>query len=455
MINDPTANSRKLTSLLMTRAPVSVPELAPVLGVKCSTVQRWLAGLGPEVVKMGASRRICYALRRSLRDAGNHWPIWCIDEHGKAREWVRLEAFHNQLWRVSWPSWAPAWARHLSNPEGLWQGFPFFLADGRPQGFLGQAITRTGSRSLQVPGDPQQWGDDDTVVFMHHEGLDLPGNLVFGGDCLQQALARNQVPTRDEEPSYAQRAAQAAETMPGTFVGGVQPKFAVATLAPDGAVRHLLVKFSPTLDQAAGRRWADLLLAEAHAHAVLAAAGLALPGSRVLDQGGRRFLEVPRFDRTAGGGRLGTVSLAALHSAIGGAPHQGWAAAVEALRLSRLTNVGAVATARQLETFGGLIGNTDMHDGNLSFWLDSRLPFRVAPAYDMLPMLWAPGRQGELPKRRFAPPAPSAIDRDEWLEVAGWAEMFWRNLLDDPRLSREFARVAESALATVMALVRG
>lgn len=448
----PLFNVQRLTALLRSRAPVGVTELAAAMGVKRTTVQHRLAGLGPDLVKMGASRRICYALRRSLRDLGNQWPIWRIDERGNACEWVRLEAFHDRLWRVAWPTWAPAWARHFSNPEGLWQGFPFFLADGRPQGFLGQAIARNCSRSLQVPEDLQQWGDDDTVAFMHHEGVDLPGNLVCGGDCLQQALARIQVPTRDEEPSYAQRAAQAAERMPGTSVGGVQPKFAVATLAPDGAVRHLLVKFSPTLDQATGRRWADLLLAEAHAHAVLAGAGLALPGTRVLDQGGRRFLEVPRFDRTAGGGRLGTVSLAALHSAAVGVPHRGWTAAVEALRQAHLTDKRAVKTARRLETFGGLIGNTDMHAGNLSFWLDSRLPFQVAPAYDMLPMLWAPGPQGELSKRRFAPPAPSATLREEWQEVAGWAEAFWRGLLDEPRLSREFAGLAESALATVVAM---
>ncbi|MEO0018531.1 MAG: type toxin-antitoxin system HipA family toxin YjjJ, partial [Verrucomicrobiota bacterium] len=330
MVQPPHADIQQLTSLLTSRAPLSVPQMAAVMGVSSSAVKNRLARFGPELVKMGATRRICYALRRPLRDLGNQWPIWCIDEHGNAREWVRLEAFHDRLWRVAWPTWAPAWARHLSNPEGMWQGFPLFLADARPQGFLGQVIARNCSRSLQVPEDLAQWVDDDTVAFMHHEGVDLPGNLVFGGDCLQQALARIEVPIRDEEASYGQRAAQAAETMPSASAGGVQPKFAVASLAPDGAIRHLLVKFSPTLDQASGSRWADLLLAEAHALAVLAGVGLALGGTRVLDQGGRRFLELPRFDRTASGGRLGIVSLAALHSAAVGVPHQGWTAAVEA-----------------------------------------------------------------------------------------------------------------------------
>jgi len=39
---------------------------------------------------------------------------------------------------------------------------------------------------------------------------------------------------------------------------------------------------------------------------------------------------------------------------------------------------------RLRQVFGGLIGNTDMHFGNLAFWFDDALPFRLAPAYDML-----------------------------------------------------------------------
>jgi hypothetical protein len=313
-------------------------------------------------------------------------------------------------------------------------------------------MARNCSQSLQVPADPRQWTDDDTVVFMHHEGVDLPGALVFGGTTLDRALTRIASCAGDEESSYPARAAQAAEMMPGTSAGGEQPKFAVVARSATGIARHLLVKFSPLLDQPTGRRWADLLVAEAHAHSFLSTVGLANSAARVLDREGRRFLEIPRFDRTASGGRLGIVSLEALHAAAVGVPDGRWAEAVESLRQAGLTDEGAVTTARRLQTFGELIGNTDMHAGNLSFWLDNSLPFRVAPAYDMLPMLWAPGPQGELTDRTFAPPAPSTMNRDEWQEIAGWAEQYWRGLLDDPRLSAEFAKLAESALATVTAM---
>ncbi len=86
-----------------------------------------------------------------------------------------------------------------------------------------------------------------------------------------------------------------------------------------------------------------------------------------------------------------------------------------------------------------------MHFGNFSFWFDNALPFRVAPSYDMLPMLWAPGPQGELVERRFAPVPPVPAAQDAWRDAAAWADEFWRNLAADGRLSPEFAAFAGDA----------
>jgi len=122
------------------------------------------------------------------------------------------------------------------------------------------------------------------------------------------------------------------------------------------------------------------------------------------------------------------------------------------LQRAGLVDDDALWAARRLQAFGELIGNTDMHFGNLSFWFDDRLPFRVAPAYDMLPMLWAPGPLGELMERRFnpAPPAPSMLAA--WREAAPWAAEFWQDLAADERLTGEFARFAREASATVRRL---
>lgn len=53
--------------------------------------------------------------------------------------------------------------------------------------------------------------------------------------------------------------------------------------------------------------------------------------------------------------------------------------------------------------FGTLIASTDMHEGNPS----SRPGLVLAPAYDMLPMMYAREQGLELPERRFPPLPPS------------------------------------------------
>src|SRR5690606_2380488 len=92
-------------------------------------------------------------------------------------------------------------------------------------------------------------------------------------------------------------AAAAAGDVAGSSAGGEQPKFLAVTTGPDGDPRSVLVKFTATMDTPMARRWADLLAAEAHAHIVLTEVGLAAGEARLLDAAGRRFLEMPRFDR--------------------------------------------------------------------------------------------------------------------------------------------------------------
>jgi len=58
-----------------------------------------------------------------------------------------------------------------------------------------------------------------------------------------------------------------------------------------------------------------------------------------------------------------------------------------------LASASAAAIAR-------LIANTDMHLGNLTFHVEGT--FRLAPAYDMLPMAYAPLPGGEVAKWQCA-----------------------------------------------------
>lgn len=454
MARPPVITIRELAPLLRSRAPVSATELARVLGVNRATIARVLPSFGAALVTMGAARATRYALRRDIRGAGNQWPVHRIDAQGRASEWARLEALHDRHWRVLWPGKEPEWSGHFSEGGGLWRGLPFFLSDLRPQGFLGRNIARRVSRALQVPEDPRLWSDEDIIVYLDAEGADLAGNLILGDDCLRRALGTMVEGFVETETRYPELAALASMDPPGSSVGGEHPKFATALADAADGRRDVLVKFSPPIDQPTGQRWADLLLGEWHAHEILSKAGLATPGARVLDLADRRFLEVPRFDRTAAGGRRGIVQLEPLHAAAVGSHSRGWSTAMEELRLCGLTGHDSVETAQRLQAFGELIGNTDMHFGNLSLWIDDTLPFRIAPCYDMLPMLWAPGAQGELVERKLTALPPAPANMDAWRAAFPMALEFWHNLAADERLSAEFAGYAKAALGTLDKLCR-
>lgn len=439
-----------LTPLIQSRGPVSATELAGALRVNRTTIARTLPDFGNELVTLGATRSTRYLLRRPVRNIGNRWPIYRLDADGRAEEWAELEALFDRNWRVSWAGSAPEWAGHFTAPNGLWGGFPLFLGDARPQGFLGRTIGRRISRTLQLSDDPRQWSDDHVLIYLQTAGEDLPGNQVVGDDCLRRALGRVVAEETVTEADYPALAATIAETLPGSSAGGEQPKF-LADLRDAGPV---LVKFSAPMDQPTGRRWADLLLCEFHAHQVLADAGLALPGARLLDSGGRRFLEIPRFDRNGRGGRTGVVSLEALVAATGGNLSRDWLEAAGNLQRLGLIDADSLAVIRRLSAFGELIGNTDMHFGNLAFFLTDTLPLRVTPAYDMLPMLWSPGNQGELIERRFAPAPPVPAMTEAWREAEGWAEGFWARVADGGRLSDGFSGIARGAAETLRRLRR-
>jgi HipA-like C-terminal domain len=461
MARPPQITRENLAPLIRARGPISATELGTLLRVNRTTIARSLPDFGDELVTLGATRSTRYLLRRGIRNIGDSWPVYRIGENGRAMEWAELEALHERSWRINWAGAPPEWAGVFTEDNGLWSGFPFFLGDARPQGFLGRAIASRMSRLLLLPDDPRQWSDDDILIYLQAAGEDLPGNLLVGDDCLRRALTRsadlpsgNGVEEGARAEFYSSQAVEIAQSLPGSSAGGEQPKF-LATLCEDGGnYRPVLVKFSAPMEQAVGCRWADLLACEFHAHEVLAEVGLTNPGARLLDAGGRRFLEIPRFDRRGPGGRRGVVSLEALAGASIGLLTRDWIGAAVELQRRGLIDDGAVATIRRLHAFGELIGNTDMHFGNLAFFLDDTLPLRVTPAYDMLPMLWAPGSQGEIVERRFAPAPPLPAMTESWREAAGWAEIFWDRVAADDRISPDFVRMSREVGAVVGQLRR-
>jgi hypothetical protein len=135
-----------------------------------------------------------------------------------------------------------------------------------------------------------------------------------------------------------------------------------------------------------------------------------------------------------------------------------WTAAAGRLRRAPFLLPEADASrVRWLDAFGELIGNDDRHFGNMTFFVEPGGKLRLAPAYDMLPMLFAPSAAGKIVDRKYAagPPAPEAME--EWKSAAPVAVRYWRELAAARTLdaalrarAREAARELEAMASRVM-----
>ena len=308
-------------------------------------------------------------------------------------------------------------------------GLPWWLFDMRPQGYLGRAYASTHAAGLGLPANPEHWSDTEVLRALLAHGHDAIGNLLVGG------LARDRfigMPTpspvnRPVDYPRLARAASAGES-PGSSAGGEQPKFCAYTERG-----HVLVKFSAPDDNPVSERWRDLLLAE---HLALSVLGIE---SGVFDFGDQRFLEVPRFDRVGELGRVGVFSLRALEAEFVGDASAPWPLLVRRLAADGHVHADAVAGAALLWAFGTLIGNTDMHAGNLSFVSHQGRPYQLAPAYDVLPMGFAPRGGGAIIDTLAPASLTASVDGDTWREALRLAEEFVATLEASTGFSGSFS----------------
>ena len=443
-------SSNALTLQMQSSGVASAQQLANSLGVDRSTVSRALSGLGNAVLRIGAARSARYALRRSARNLGRRWPLHRIDANGRAHHRGELHALHGGFyWETAGES--PAWLRH-GYANGVFPGLPFFLSDMRPQGFLGRAFAREWGPLHGGPADLQQWQDDDALMAMVLAGDDLPGDLLLGDPALAAAMQAGQdhsggtISSVGRSQRYAVLADQAMRGgAAGSSAGGEQPKFAATVRDENGDERAVLVKFSPPMDTPSGRRWADLLAAECQALRLLAEQGHAAAPVQLLEGGGRRFLEVTRFDRIGTSGRRGLLTLEAIEAGLIDEPAGDWPAVARAMESAGLLAGEDTQALRRRWCFGQLTGNTDMHLSNASVWFGDDEPFRLAPAYDMLPMVFVPGAQGEIVQRNFTPLPPLPRLHEDWAAVAPWTLQYWRRVTEDERISSEFREMARRA----------
>ena len=377
--------------------------------------------------------------RRRLQHARAQWPVFVIDATGGAHTVGLLKALGEHDY------WFDGATRAL---DQFSSGLPFFLQDLWPQGFMGRALPGR-FPELGLPPRVGAWNEAHALTFLTRRGEDSMGNLLLGEESLtryfQQPRGENAAIDTGDRPTQYPALAEAALAgcPPGSSAGGEQPKF-TAVVRNSNSVHHVLVKFSPTGNDRGARRWRDLLVAEHLATGALRSLGISAANTELVESGGRLFLESRRFDRFRARGRVGIVSLAAVADQYVG-HRNGWsAAAADLTALGRISRRDACAIERAV-LFGRLIGNTDMHFGNLSFFFSPGRGLRLAPLYDMLPMMYAPSvakvpdlESLEVSFEGLSPRVSCGNVVDPYLSVAACAQDYWRQVAEYPLVSDEF-----------------
>lgn len=441
---------RELTALLRSQGACTAAQIGAALGISQPTASRLLLSAGDSVVRIGKARATRYALSRQVGRAGSKWPLFRINAQGQAESLGELHALHGDGYLFAPRVACPA-LLHGEFASGVFPGLPWFLDDQRPQGFLGRAFARRVAEEIGASPDLLRWQSDDIVLGLLRHGDDQPGDLILGEVALQRALQGMlqpadtiaQVQRLQAYPGLAEAALRGEDV--GSSAGGEQPKFA-ATLQHDDRFQSVIVKFSERAGTPAAQRWADLLRCEQLAGQVLRAHGLAAAESEIVEADGRVFLQSTRFDRTPDLGRRGFVSLAALDAAYYAHGRIDWWLYSRQLQRDGWLGRDDARRLGMYGWFGALIGNNDMHLGNAGMMLADARPLALAPAYDMLPMMFRPAVSGEVVERVYTPALPAPDYQDEWRAAASMALAFWERVAQEDAISAGFRSLALNAL---------
>jgi hypothetical protein len=434
--------ARRLAQELGSQGSAGAVELRARLGISQPTFSRLVAKMGEQLLVAGRASATRYAVRRTAQDLAQQLTIYEVGEDGRGH---RLGHLHSIL--------PEGYYVESASPElasGFHDDLPYFLHELRPAGFLGRLLPRQ-HPELDQPSDVRLWSSNDVLRYASRWGWNLPGSLIVGDQAFQRYLQSAASPPAAVEPRERKRrypvlAAEVLQLGPaGSSAGGEQPKF-LTTRVPDTQV---LVKFSPRGSDARSRRQADLLIAEHLAHRVLAENGEQTSRSELVATPDQVFLEVERFDRLPDGGRRGVLSLLALDAEYLGRLRS-WTDSVKRLADAGHVPKDAIEATRRRELFGQLIGNTDMHPGNLAFMARGASVLGLAPVYDMLPMLYSAAQiDAAEPELRLA--APSPADAGVWDVASRAALELWRAIAEESAVSAGFRRVARGNVTRVEA----
>ena len=404
----------------------SVVDIRRIKGVSQPTASRMIQRLRQtgKLVTIGAGKHTCYA----FSDGSPAIQIHQVQGDGTV---ALLGDYYRLKSGASYIDFVRGMPEVLKGVHGnsLYEGMlPFFLDDMKPEGFMGIRSAK-GFVEHGFPNNLSSWSSEQILMFLKAKSFEAKGNLLIAGDYSLNHLAQEQSALK----SYPDIARQTLKNYAPRYssAGGEQPKFT----AYREAVGHVIVKFAQTKLSAVEVRRADLLICEHLVHAVLSRAGFDVAQSHLHVMDDMVFLESIRFDRVGEMGRLPMLSMTAIDAEYVGYG-ENWCQTAKALMDMGRISSHTYHAIQQLDIFGRLIGNTDMHLGNLSFTVsDDGKQFELLPLYDMLPMAL-------MPRSDFIPDSincrqPSLCSEN----VFHAAQVFWREVLEHQVISDDMKSI--------------
>jgi HipA-like C-terminal domain len=430
-----------IKTLLAQRGLLTSAELQSVTGKSQATLSRALKQLLPQVQALGRGRGTRYGLTRQIMGHAAQQALYFVNADAIINlQWGLLTFLEGERLHVQAPDLSITTLGEL----------PWFLETMKPQGFLGRL---RGQAIGFGDTNPDNWSLEQTLFAIWVLEQNTPGAISIG-ERFYPTLGGQEVDPQiniraTQYDAFATNITNAGRA--GSSAGGEQPKF-LASFKTDtekdsnAGFTHVIVKFSPPRGTPFGERWHDLLHTELIALQTLAKHGFSTAKTRIVQSAQRTYLESERFDRIGRFGKRHVVPLTPVHKHFVGGSQQNWAATCDKLAdLGHLPHQDA-HTVHALLYFGRLIGNTDMHFGNLSLAVNdmSKLvnpKFSLAPCYDMLTMAYKPNAFTDGYAALEVPRQPLGADAT-WQQALTMAKEFWETLGNSEAVSADLRRVA-------------
>lgn len=395
---------------------LSSSALAKRTGVSQPTVSRTLKKM--PVIKLGGGRGTLFALVET--DASES--LYEINETGLVSQLGNLyRQPENRMLLVQGIEYI------------AYEGLPFYFYDAVPSGFLGSIhLKNIVERDSRLTSKSQDWSDRQVLHYMENYGDDLAGNLVLGSRMAEQASAKEYLNKgRADYATIVGSINKIPENM-GSSIAGEQPKFTLYN-----GENHLIVKYSPLLSEnnPVASRHRDLIVCEHLALETLRSGGMAGAETN-LHVGDRFYLEVKRFDRIGRHGRRGVASLKYIDAEYSGL-NGTWPEIAQDLFRQDVISEKDVYDIEVAYAFGKYIANSDMHNGNFSFFMEGLTLSGATPVYDMLPMAFMPV-QGELRNPELIAPKFIDVSTEARANALNMAIQFWSRVAEHEFISQAF-----------------